>query len=58
MKVVLYAAGKEVLSLIFNGVGTTKNDWFDRARLEEHPWTDGNLFGSAIKFSVQGVNYL
>ena len=57
MKVALYAAGKEVLSLIFNGVGTTKNDWFLPARLEVHPWTDGNLFASALTFNMQGKDW-
>ena len=56
VKVALYAAGKEVLSLIFNGVGTTKENWFTANRLEIHPWTDSALFTSALDFSLRGID--
>ena len=44
VKVALFAAGVEVLAMVFSAIGSTKNDWFSHGRLEVHPWTDMDTF--------------
>ena len=56
VKVALYAKGQEVLSLTFNGTGSTKYNWFDQTRLEVHPWTDIDPSTTYAEFNQYGAN--
>ncbi|XP_071951552.1 uncharacterized protein [Antedon mediterranea] len=49
VRLTLYSEfNKELLSILFNGVGTTKDTWFARENVEYSPWSD---------LTTQSVNY-
>ena len=60
VKLALYADGEEVLTLIFDGLGSDKTNWFSHARLESSPWTDlkstqkSTRSSSGYRFNMQG----
>ena len=35
-----YEEGEEVVSIVFDGVGSDKINWFSQSRLISSPWTD------------------
>ncbi|XP_070567271.1 uncharacterized protein [Ptychodera flava] len=52
VKIAMFREGVEKVSMVFNGIGSTKMDWFTRERLKSSPWQD--LMDS---FPQQGINY-
>ncbi|XP_025088789.1 uncharacterized protein LOC112560895 [Pomacea canaliculata] len=52
----LYTNGAEVVKLVFNGTGSTRDNWFDRSRLLSSPWADLTSTSSAV-FSLRGSNF-
>ena len=40
MKLALYEEGEEVVSMIFDGSGSDKINWFSHSRLISSPWAD------------------
>ncbi|XP_041367824.1 uncharacterized protein LOC121382312 [Gigantopelta aegis] len=53
VRLVLYKNGIEVVSLLFDGNGSTKDDWFSKPRLISSPWSDLTGVSPAV-FSVSG----
>ncbi|XP_033101554.1 uncharacterized protein LOC117104819 [Anneissia japonica] len=51
VKFAFYDDGEEVMTLIFNGVGSNKMNWFSRARLLQTPYPD-MLTSSFNKFAI------
>ncbi|XP_070568464.1 uncharacterized protein [Ptychodera flava] len=52
VKIAMFREGVEKVSMVFNGIGSTKMDWFTKERLKSSPWQD--LMDS---FPQQGINY-
>ncbi|KAK7478613.1 hypothetical protein BaRGS_00030145, partial [Batillaria attramentaria] len=49
----LYTGGESVVDMVFNGTGSTREDWFSASRLLSAPWDD--LQGTnPVRFSLMG----
>ena len=54
VRVVLYKNGSEVLSMLFNAVGSDKLNWFSQARLLSSPWSDLKTASKLQHFDITG----
>ncbi|XP_067654670.1 uncharacterized protein [Haliotis asinina] len=57
VKLGLYENGTEVLSMTFDGVGSTRDNWFSKPRLRTHPYTGDLHASSPVFFSIHGDLY-
>ncbi|XP_071099668.1 uncharacterized protein [Haliotis cracherodii] len=57
VKLGLYENGTEVMAMTFDGVGSSRDDWFSHARLRTHPYTVDLAAFSPTIFSLKGQLY-
>lgn len=55
VRVVIYTNGTEVMSMKFNGRGTTNLDWFSQNNLFQSPWTDLKNATNIFIFGIDGA---
>ncbi|GAB1608503.1 hypothetical protein Ahia01_001134500 [Argonauta hians] len=51
VKLVIYKKQKPVITMVFDGSGSTSEDWFSESRLKSSPWKDLKK-GSATNFAI------
>ena len=54
VRIALYKNGSEVLSMLFDAVGTNKLNWFSQAKLLSSPWSDLKTASSLQHFDIIG----
>lgn len=56
VKFALYEQNKEVASVIFNGIGSNIENWFDKNRIIYSSWSDLTINDDYNHFSIAGYN--
>ncbi len=57
VKMALYEGGEKVATLVFDGKGSNKTNWFSQERVLSVPWVDLSSTSCVEHFSIEGFIY-